>query len=94
MAPVQRDASQISVPHTSQQHEVFSLVCDDDESEWLHRNDAYRMQVTARGNAHTTGSPTQLSGNLIHLIMSFFSQTYRFHILCAHVTGVNVLIIF
>jgi hypothetical protein len=74
MAPVQRDASQISVPHSSEQHEVFSLVCDDDESEWLHRNDAYRMQVTARGNAHTTGSPTQLSGNLIHLIMSFFRK--------------------
>jgi hypothetical protein len=76
MAPVQRDASQISVPHTSQQHEVFSLVCDDDESDWLHRNDAYHMQLTARGNAHTTGSPTQLSGKLIHDIMSSFNRKH------------------
>ena len=45
MAHVQHYASHNPEPHSSQEHGGISLV-EDDESEWLHRNDAYQMQVT------------------------------------------------
>ena len=38
-------ASQIPEPHSSQPNGSSPLVGGDDESEWLHRNDAYQMQA-------------------------------------------------
>ena len=73
MALDKRDASQNYCPHSSQEHCGISSVGGDDESEWLHTNDAYHMHATAKGmrpilvpqkNSPTAGSLSQLSSKL------------------------------
>jgi hypothetical protein len=58
---VQHYASQNREPHSSLIHGSISLVDTDDESEWLHRNDAYDIQA----RPIRLGSLIQLSGNII-----------------------------
>ena len=81
MALDKRDASQNYCSHSSREHCGISSVGGDDESEWLHGNDAYHMHHTAEGlrpilvarkNSPTAGSLTQLSGKLKRHIHNYY----------------------
>jgi hypothetical protein len=81
---VQHYASQNREPPSSSQiHGTIPLMSDDDESDWLHRNDAYNMHAKQGGtgpnlNAHNNFggacSLARLPGNIILCIMFYLFQ--------------------
>jgi hypothetical protein len=67
-------------PHVQ---DYASQVGGDDESDWLHRNEAYQLQpkpggeihVNAQSNIEVSGSLSKLSGNIMMCIMFYFNAT-------------------
>jgi hypothetical protein len=101
MAPdVQHYAFQNHEPHSSQLHGSISSVDSDDEAEWLHRNDAYKMQakpggygpiIIAHYNFVGAGSITQILGNIISSPSCFiYSNKY----ICSTISSTNVVMVF
>jgi hypothetical protein len=74
-------------PHV--QH-YASQVVGDNESDWLHRNEAWRMQeksgrnrpiLVAQSSIAGAGSLSQLSGNIfLGLLFNLFKQVYMLYI--------------
>jgi hypothetical protein len=67
-------------PHVQ---DYASQVGGDDESDWLHRNEACQLQPKPRGEIHVnaqsnievSGSLSKLSGNIMMCIMFYFNSS-------------------